>query len=83
MLELSRLTGEERRDWTDRQLDRAGTGAGSSYIRGITIHHQSTSLSVVPGSVCECGVSQLYGPDRERERGVLARSLKAEWSRQQ
>ena len=27
--------------------------------------HQSISLSVVPGSVCECGVSQLYGPDRE------------------
>ena len=42
--------------------------------------HQSISLlsfSVVPGSVCECGVSQLYGPDREseRERGARARSF--------
>ena len=44
---------------------------------GSSIYLSLCSLSVVPGSVCECGVSQLYGPDRERERerGALARSF--------
>ena len=51
-------------------------GREMGWLREVRVINLSLSLlSVVPGSVCECGVSQLYRPDRKREGAGCARSF--------